>query len=174
MLYPGPYRRPKVALTVVDIDAAWAELVERGVPVIGPIIDTGATRLFFILDPDGTLIQLHAVDLAVERAGALGVIGLRPNAENRISVPVTPGTPGRGTTASDVVDGLSGGAASSSSLPQAASTARSTSSRGKPRGCRGRCLPSVGCRNAVNGGARADPTSAQGMAVGLPGTGGSR
>jgi glyoxylase I family protein len=78
MLYPEPYRRPKVALTVVDIDAAWAELVERGVPVIGPIIDTGATRLFFILDPDGTLIQLHAVDLAVERAGALGVVGLRP------------------------------------------------------------------------------------------------
>jgi catechol 2,3-dioxygenase-like lactoylglutathione lyase family enzyme len=67
MLYPAPYGRPKIALTVADVDAAYDELVKRSVPVIGPVSSTGVSRLFFVLDPDGTLIQLHQFDGGQER-----------------------------------------------------------------------------------------------------------
>jgi len=59
MLYPASYGRPKIALTVRDIDIAYASLVEHGVPTLGPVFDTPVSRLAFVLDPDGTLIQLH-------------------------------------------------------------------------------------------------------------------
>ncbi|MEX5712957.1 VOC family protein [Parafrankia sp. FMc6] len=71
MLYPAPYGRPKIALTVADIDAAYDELVKLSVPVIGPVTDTGKSRLFFVLDPDGTLIQLHQFDGGQERVAEL-------------------------------------------------------------------------------------------------------
>jgi len=67
MLYPAPYGRPKIALTVADVDAAYDELTKRSVPVIGPVSSTGISRLIFVLDPDGTLIQLHQFDGGQER-----------------------------------------------------------------------------------------------------------
>src|SRR6266571_2058686 len=62
MLYPAPYGRPKIALTVADVDAAYDELIQRGIPVIGPPSATGKSKVIFVLDPDGTLIQLHQFD----------------------------------------------------------------------------------------------------------------
>ncbi|UGQ11482.1 VOC family protein [Yinghuangia sp. ASG 101] len=59
MLYPVPYGRPKIALTVADVDAAHAALTKRGVPLLGPVTETGRSRLLFALDPDGTPIQLQ-------------------------------------------------------------------------------------------------------------------
>lgn len=67
MLYPAPYGRPKIALTVADVDAAHDELVDRNIPVIGPVSATGKSRLIFVLDPDGTLIQLHQFEDGQER-----------------------------------------------------------------------------------------------------------
>jgi catechol 2,3-dioxygenase-like lactoylglutathione lyase family enzyme len=71
ILYPAPYGRPKIALTVADIDAAYAEVIERSVPNLGPVTVTGVSRIFFVLDPDGTLIQLHQFDAGYERVAEL-------------------------------------------------------------------------------------------------------
>jgi catechol 2,3-dioxygenase-like lactoylglutathione lyase family enzyme len=62
MLYPAPYGRPKIALTVTDVDAAYEALTAAGVPTIGPVHSTGVSKLIFVLDPDGTIIQLHQFD----------------------------------------------------------------------------------------------------------------
>jgi glyoxylase I family protein len=62
MMYPGEYGRPKIALTVADVDAAHAALTASGVAVIGPVCVTPVSKLIFVLDPDGTLIQLHQFD----------------------------------------------------------------------------------------------------------------
>ncbi len=59
MMYPGSYGRPKLALTVADVDAAHTTLVAAGVPVIGPVSTTPVSKLIFVLDPDGTMVQLH-------------------------------------------------------------------------------------------------------------------
>lgn len=72
MLYPAPYGRPKIALTVTDVDAAYAVLTEGGVPVIGPVHSTGVSRLIFVLDPDGTIIQLHQFDAGHARVIDMG------------------------------------------------------------------------------------------------------
>lgn len=71
MLYPMPYGRPKIALTVADIDAAYAALSERGVPLLGPVAETGRSRLLFTLDPDGTPVQLHQFRDGQHRLAAL-------------------------------------------------------------------------------------------------------
>jgi glyoxylase I family protein len=71
MLYPGPYGRPKIALTVGDVDAAHQALAARGVPVLGPVFATGVSKLIFVLDPDGTLIQLHQFDAGHRRVSDL-------------------------------------------------------------------------------------------------------
>lgn len=71
MLYPVPYGRPKIALTVADIDAAHAKLVELGVPLLGPVAETGRSRLLFVLDPDGTPIQLQQFRDGQARLAAL-------------------------------------------------------------------------------------------------------
>ena len=71
LLYPGPYGRPKIALTVSDIEAAYQEVVDLGVPTIGPVKATGVSRIFFVLDPDGTMIQLHQFDAGYERVAEL-------------------------------------------------------------------------------------------------------
>ncbi|MGD9793846.1 MAG: VOC family protein [Acidimicrobiia bacterium] len=67
MLYPAPFGKPKIALTVADVDAAYAALTERGITVIGPVHHTGVSKLIFVLDPDGTIIQLHQFDAGYER-----------------------------------------------------------------------------------------------------------
>ncbi|HEY0947015.1 MAG TPA: VOC family protein [Opitutaceae bacterium] len=49
----------RVALSVADIDAAWAELTDRGARVFQPLQDYGVCRSFAVLDPDGNVVLLH-------------------------------------------------------------------------------------------------------------------
>ena len=60
VLYPVEYGRPKIALTVADIEAAYEKVVAMGFLTLGPIEATPVSRLFFVLDPDRTPIQLHS------------------------------------------------------------------------------------------------------------------
>jgi glyoxylase I family protein len=57
--YVTPYGRPKIALTVFDVDAAHRALGAAGVPVLFPVTTTSVSRFFMVADPDGTPIQLH-------------------------------------------------------------------------------------------------------------------
>jgi len=54
------FGRPKLALTVEDLDQAVAALEAHGVEVWGPRFETPASSLVWIRDPDGMPIQLHA------------------------------------------------------------------------------------------------------------------
>jgi glyoxylase I family protein len=67
MLYPAPYGRPKLALTVEDVNTAYETLISQGVEVLGPVTETGVSQFFFALDPDGTMIQLHQFAGGYER-----------------------------------------------------------------------------------------------------------
>jgi catechol 2,3-dioxygenase-like lactoylglutathione lyase family enzyme len=79
MMYPGEYRRPKIALTVADVDAAHAALTAGGVLVLGPVCVTAVSRLIFVLDPDGTMVQLHQFDGGHLRVGnVLGAMAAAP------------------------------------------------------------------------------------------------
>jgi glyoxylase I family protein len=57
--YVAPYGRPKIALTVVDVDASYRALSEAGIPALCAVTTTSVSRFFMIADPDGTPIQLH-------------------------------------------------------------------------------------------------------------------
>jgi catechol 2,3-dioxygenase-like lactoylglutathione lyase family enzyme len=57
--YPKELGRPKVALTVDDVEGTYERLVAAGVTPLCPIVTTSASKFFFITDPDGTPIQLH-------------------------------------------------------------------------------------------------------------------
>ena len=46
-------------MVVSDIEAARAELVERGVEFFGDIVDTGVCHMAFFADPDGNNLMLH-------------------------------------------------------------------------------------------------------------------
>ena len=59
MMYPGPYGRPKIALTVTDVERAYEALLAAGQDVVGPVCETPVSKLIFLRDPDGTWIQLH-------------------------------------------------------------------------------------------------------------------
>ena len=58
-MYPMTFGRPKIALTVADVDAAHAALSAAGIPTIGPVLRTEVSKVMFVLDPDGTPVQLH-------------------------------------------------------------------------------------------------------------------
>jgi catechol 2,3-dioxygenase-like lactoylglutathione lyase family enzyme len=47
------------ALRVPDVEAARAELEEKGVTFNGPTLDTGVCHMAFFGDPDGNQIVLH-------------------------------------------------------------------------------------------------------------------
>ena len=47
------------ALRVPDVEAARAELEEKGVTFNGPTLDTGVCHMAFFPDPDGNQIVLH-------------------------------------------------------------------------------------------------------------------
>ena len=47
-----------VALTVADLDAAYAALEARGVHPLQRPVEVGGVRMFFVADPDGTPIEL--------------------------------------------------------------------------------------------------------------------
>src|SRR5215831_19786749 len=48
-----------LALRVPDVDAARAELEEKGVEFHGETIETGVCRMAFFQDPDGNALLLH-------------------------------------------------------------------------------------------------------------------
>ena len=47
------------ALRVPDVEAARAELEEKGVTFSGPTLDTGVCHMAFFADPDGNQMVLH-------------------------------------------------------------------------------------------------------------------
>jgi catechol 2,3-dioxygenase-like lactoylglutathione lyase family enzyme len=47
------------SLRVPDVEAAKAELEEKGVTFNGPLLDTGVCHMAFFGDPDGNQIVLH-------------------------------------------------------------------------------------------------------------------
>jgi catechol 2,3-dioxygenase-like lactoylglutathione lyase family enzyme len=57
--YPTDFGRPKIALTVSDVDATFEQLVAKGVEPLCPVELTPRSKFFFVADPDGTPIQLH-------------------------------------------------------------------------------------------------------------------
>lgn len=57
--YPTEFGKPKVALTVTDVEAAFRQLGEAGISPLCPITSTSMSRFFIVSDPDGTPIQLH-------------------------------------------------------------------------------------------------------------------
>lgn len=57
--YPMTFGRPKIALTVSDVDATHDRLVANGVEPLCPVELTPRSKFFFVADPDGTPIQLH-------------------------------------------------------------------------------------------------------------------
>lgn len=57
--YPIEFGRPKIALTVSDVDATYERLVAKGVQPLCSVVLTPRSKFFFIADPDGTPIQLH-------------------------------------------------------------------------------------------------------------------
>ncbi len=57
--YPMDFGRPKIALTVSDVDATYDRLLAAGVEPLCPVELTPRSKFFFISDPDGTPIQLH-------------------------------------------------------------------------------------------------------------------
>lgn len=54
---PGPFGYSNVSLSVDDLDAAFAALVERGIAAQKPV-EVGGVRMFFVADPDGTPIEI--------------------------------------------------------------------------------------------------------------------
>jgi predicted enzyme related to lactoylglutathione lyase len=48
-----------IALHVQDIEAARAELEQRGVTFMGETFDTGVCHMAFFADPDGNSLMLH-------------------------------------------------------------------------------------------------------------------
>jgi catechol 2,3-dioxygenase-like lactoylglutathione lyase family enzyme len=58
-MYPMEFGRPKMALTVADVEATYDRLVAAGITPLCPVTTTSVSRFFFITDPDGTPIQLH-------------------------------------------------------------------------------------------------------------------
>ncbi|HET9732341.1 MAG TPA: VOC family protein [Acidimicrobiales bacterium] len=57
--YPGSFGRPKLALTVDNAAVAYEQAVAAGVVPKCPITETSVSKFFFIIDPDGTPVQLQ-------------------------------------------------------------------------------------------------------------------
>ena len=55
----APQKNGHLALHVEDIEAARAELEQRGVAFTGDTLDTGVCRMAFFADPDGNDLMLH-------------------------------------------------------------------------------------------------------------------
>ena len=55
-----PQRNAHLALHVDDIEAARAELEDKGVEFIGDTLDTGVCHMAFFRDPDGNDLMLHS------------------------------------------------------------------------------------------------------------------
>ena len=55
----APQKNAHLALHVEDVEAARAELEEKGVTFAGDILDTGVCHMAFFTDPDGNDLMLH-------------------------------------------------------------------------------------------------------------------
>ncbi len=69
--YPMELGRPKIALTVVDVEATYERLVAADITPLCPIIASSVSRFFFISDPDCTPIQLHEFSGGQQRVAEL-------------------------------------------------------------------------------------------------------
>jgi catechol 2,3-dioxygenase-like lactoylglutathione lyase family enzyme len=50
---------PRLSVEVDDVDAAYAEVLRRGAPVVYPLTDEPwGVRRFFVEDPDGTVVNV--------------------------------------------------------------------------------------------------------------------
>ncbi|OHV30182.1 MULTISPECIES: VOC family protein [Pseudofrankia] len=65
--YPMEFGRPKIALTVVDIEDTYRRVTAIGATPLCPITETRVSRFFFIADPDGTPIQLQEFSAGRQR-----------------------------------------------------------------------------------------------------------
>ncbi|WP_312623632.1 VOC family protein [Pseudofrankia sp. BMG5.37] len=61
------FGRPKIALTVVDVEDAYQRVAAAGATLLCPITETRVSRFFFIADPDGTPIQLQEFSAGRQR-----------------------------------------------------------------------------------------------------------
>ena len=57
--YPASLGRPKIAITVVDVEETYQRLVTASVTPLCPVVSTSVSKFFFVADPDGTPTQLH-------------------------------------------------------------------------------------------------------------------
>jgi glyoxylase I family protein len=55
---PPAFGYSNVALSVDDLDAAWAALEARGARPLQRPVEVGGVRMFFLADPDGTPIEI--------------------------------------------------------------------------------------------------------------------
>ncbi len=69
--YPMELGRPKIALTIFDVEATYERLVAADITPLCPIITTSVSHFFFIADPDGTPIQLHEFSGGQQRVAEL-------------------------------------------------------------------------------------------------------
>jgi catechol 2,3-dioxygenase-like lactoylglutathione lyase family enzyme len=54
-------RDAQISVEVADVDAAHAEAVRRGLPVVYPLTDEPwGIRRFFVRDPDGTIVNVNS------------------------------------------------------------------------------------------------------------------
>ncbi len=56
----APQKNAHIALHVDDIEAARAELEEKGVEFMGETFDTGVCKMALFVDPDGNDLMLHS------------------------------------------------------------------------------------------------------------------
>jgi catechol 2,3-dioxygenase-like lactoylglutathione lyase family enzyme len=56
----APQRDAHLALHVDDVEAARAELEEKGIEFLGETFDTGVCHMAFFRDPDGNDLMLHS------------------------------------------------------------------------------------------------------------------
>jgi len=56
---PGGTAGGRIALAVEDVQAAYVEVKDKGVRVVGEPADYGCCQAFQVLDPDGNLVILH-------------------------------------------------------------------------------------------------------------------
>lgn len=55
----APQKNAHLALQVEDVEAARAELEEKGVEFLGDTIDSGVCKMALFTDPDGNDLMLH-------------------------------------------------------------------------------------------------------------------
>jgi catechol 2,3-dioxygenase-like lactoylglutathione lyase family enzyme len=56
----APQKNGHLALHVDDVDAARAELEDKGIQFFGETLDTGVCKMAFFTDPDGNDLMLHS------------------------------------------------------------------------------------------------------------------